>query len=84
MSLEKLKKALKEEKLIFGIKETIKNIKNGNAKTVFLASNCSDSIKEQIRHYAKLGDFEIMELGVPDSEIGMLCKKLHSISVLSF
>lgn len=80
MSLSELKKALKEKNLVFGCKRTLKNLRLGKCKKVFLASNCPEKIKEDIKSY----DAEIVELKEPSAEIALICKRPHGISVLSF
>jgi len=84
MSVELLKKALKEEKCVFGLNETEKNIKLGKAKTVFLASDCKVQAREKIHHYKKLGSLNVVELDIKGQEVGALSKKQFSIAVLSF
>lgn len=84
MSLEKLKKALKEEqKLIFGSKETLKNIKLGRVKIVFLANNCPEEVRDSIIYYSKISKIEVIELNLPNDELAMVCKKNYPISVIS-
>ncbi len=79
MSLDELKNALKEKNLVFGTERTLKNLKLGKVKKVFLASNCLDKIREEVKSY----DIEVIELKEPSSEIALICKRPHSISVLS-
>ncbi len=81
MSIAKLKKALKEQKVIFGTQRTLKNIKIGYTKVVFLASNCQETIKKEIKSYKNI---EIIELKIPNDEVAMICKRPHNISVLSY
>ncbi|MBT6402319.1 50S ribosomal protein L30e, partial [Candidatus Woesearchaeota archaeon] len=54
MSLQDLKDAMKTQKLVFGARQAIKNLKNGKTKVIFLANNCGEDIQESIDHYAKL------------------------------
>lgn len=79
MSLEKLRKAIKEEKIIYGTERTLKNLRLGKTKTVFLSGNCPDSIKEKIKKYKT----EIIELAETSEELALICKRPHSITVLS-
>ena len=51
MNVVRLKKELKGGKAVFGIERTIKNIKLGKTKTVFLAKNCPERFKEKIKLY---------------------------------
>ena len=82
--VEDLKQALKEKEMVLGTKETIKGLKQGKLSKVFLASNCPNHVKEDIKHYAKLANAEVEELKIPDDEVGLLCKKQFSVSVLSY
>lgn len=82
-SIEEIKKALKS-KAIVGKKEVLKNLKIGKIKKVLLASNCPKDLKKDIEHYAKLTKTEIIELDIPNDEIGVLAKRLYSISVLGY
>lgn len=82
--MDELKKALKEKELVFGTKATLRSLRQGKAKHVLVAANCPKETKEEIKHNAKLTKAEVTELGLPDSEIGMICKKRFSVSVLSY
>ena len=82
MSLKELKKVL-TEKVIIGSEETIKKLKQGKTKKVFLASNCREDVKARIKRYAQLGNIEIYELEETNRELGTLCKKSYAISVIS-
>jgi len=79
MSIAKLREALKGGKVVFGLEKTLKNLKLGKVKTVFLSSNCSDEMREEIKNY----DVEVIELSEPSDEIALICKRPHAISVLS-
>jgi len=82
--IENLQKALKEDKLIFGTKESLKAIKLGKVKEVFLAKNIDESVKEEVEKYAKIEGIKVNILGKDNSELGALCKKPFSISVLCY
>lgn len=84
MSIAELKKALKEKTITFGSKKTLKMLKNGKAKKVFLASNCPEETREAVEHYAKLNKIDVIKLGIPNDEIGLTCKKAFGISVLCY
>ena len=84
MSLEELRKALKEKTLAYGSKEAIQNLRNGKAKAVLISSNCSKIIKSTLERYSKLSGAKVIELKQPSSELALLCKRGHPISVLSY
>ncbi|MFH1332033.1 MAG: ribosomal L7Ae/L30e/S12e/Gadd45 family protein [archaeon] len=82
--MDELRIALKEATITFGTEKTIKRMKNGNVKKVFLASNCPENVRKKIDHYSKLGKIETIKLDIPNDEIGLICKKPFSISVLCY
>ncbi|RME55351.1 hypothetical protein D6777_00825 [Candidatus Woesearchaeota archaeon] len=84
MSLNELKSAIKEQKLTYGTRETLKKLKNSEAKVVFLASNAPQDVVETVLHYASLSDVKVIELDIPDEEVGILCKRRHPVAVLSY
>lgn len=83
MSIKKLREVLSKGKVTFGAKETIKNIKNGKVKTVFLASNCPSETKEDLNQYKKYNKTEIIQLDQPSDELMLICKKNFPVTVLS-
>jgi large subunit ribosomal protein L30e len=84
MSLVSLRKALKEQKLIYGSKETIKNLKRGIVKEVFLASNAQQKIKDDINYYSKIANIKVNELRQNSEELAIICKKNFLVSVISY
>jgi len=84
MSLVSLKKALKEQKLTYGANVTIKNIKRGVVKEVFLASNTPKKIKDDLKYYSKIADITVSELKQNGEELAIICKKNFLVSVVSY
>ena len=81
--LDALKKALTDKKMIYGSNETIKALKQGKVKEVFVSSNCPKNVLSDLDYYAKLSGATVTKLDITDKEIGLICKKHFSISVLS-
>ena len=81
-AITEIPKLAKEDKLFIGKDLTLKNLKTGKVKKVFLSSNCPVETIEDIKHYAELAKVDTEILDIPNDEIGVLCKKLFSISVL--
>ena len=79
-----LKKLIQTEKVIFGTDRTLKNLKLGKVKKVLVASNCVETVNKSLKHYAKLSNVEFIKLGYANDELGLICKKPFSISVLGF
>ena len=82
--IEDIKKALKTEKTIIGTKEVVKNLKLGKVKKVYLTSNAPKDVKESIKRFASLAEAEVVQLRYANDELGALCKKPFSISILGF
>lgn len=79
MSLSKLKAVLKSKDVVYGTDKTLKNLKLGKTKTVFLAKNCHKDTKEKIMCY----DVEVIEIDMDSNELALVCKRPHFITVLS-
>jgi ribosomal protein L30E len=84
MTIEDLKKSLKENKLIFGADRTLKLLKNGKVSKIFLSSNCAPEIRENLKHLAKISNVNVTELKETKEEIGSVCKKSFSISIACY
>jgi len=84
MSLPKLRDALKNQRLIYGTRETLRNLKLGKVKAVFLAKDCSETVKNSIIYYSKLKKIDIIQMEHGGKEIAQLCKKNFPVSVLSY
>ena len=80
MSLERLRKEIEQSKPIFGFRRAIKNIKLGKTKTVFLAGNCPKEFMDGVKSY----NVEVIQLKEDNTEIALICKRPHFISVISF
>ena len=83
MSAEEIKKGIESGKVVMGLKETIKNMKLGKISKVFLSNNCPESAKKDIETYSKMSEATFEVLDRSNEEMGIICKKPFSISVLS-
>ncbi len=77
-----LKKNLKTKRLVFGTKETIKNLKLGKLEKVFVTSNCPNGIKQDVTYYSAHCGAIVEQLSIPNEELGIICKKQFSISLV--
>ena len=73
-----------DHKPIIGTERILKNLKTGKLKKILVASNCREQIKKDINYYAKLADVKVIQLDIPNDEVGLVCKKPFSISVLGY
>ena len=89
MSLPKLKKdietALKSGKYKFGVKDTIRSARIGDAKLIVLANNVPERFQGDIEHYAKTSDVPIIHFEGSSKELGEeVCGRLHFVSAIAF
>jgi large subunit ribosomal protein L30e len=80
--IAEIKKLTKEKKLVIGADETKKGLKTGKFAKVYLAANCSDTMREDIARYASLGGVDVVDTKLQNTELGDICKKPYSISVM--
>lgn len=79
---EEIRKLLAQKKIIIGAERTIKELKRGGIAKVYASQNCAPAAKADLAHYCKIAGIELVELPATSAELGILCKKPFSISVL--
>ena len=77
-----IKTAIKQKKLCIGTKSVLANLKTGKLARVYLASNASADVAEDIARLAEMCSAEVIRLQIPNEEIGTVCKKSFSVSAL--
>ncbi len=77
-----LKEDLKKKKAIFGSDVNTKQLLNGKLSKLYLASNCKD--KDTFLSLAQKANVEVTILAENNKELGTLCKKPFSLSVIGF
>ncbi|HLD86979.1 MAG TPA: ribosomal L7Ae/L30e/S12e/Gadd45 family protein [Candidatus Nanoarchaeia archaeon] len=83
LTVAELKKTLKGENVVIGTQRTLKELKRGSIERVFVTSNCPPQVEQDIDYYTGLGQVEKVKLSMPNEELGVICKKPFSISVVS-
>ena len=78
-----IKKIIKAKNFVVGTERTIKNLKLGKVEKVIISSNCSERVLDDLSYYAGLSKAETVKVNYPNEELGVICKKPFSISVLS-
>lgn len=81
-AVDDIKKAIEKEKVIFGTERVLKGLKKGEIDTVYVTVNAPDEVKEDVAHYSGLSGAKVVDMKQPNDELGALCKKPFSISVL--
>lgn len=80
--ISEIKKLLDSESLIIGSERALKALRANELKKIYLATNPKVEVKEDILAYANLANVEIVELDIPNDELGVACKKPFAISVI--
>ena len=83
MKIDDIKKALDAKKLVIGTDKTLKNLKFGKTAKVYISNNCPKTLHEDIKRASKIAKIEFNILNKSNEELGIVCKKPYSISVLS-
>jgi large subunit ribosomal protein L30e len=73
----------KTGKIQFGASSALKNVKTKKAKLILLASNCPQSVREDIEYYCKLSEIPVSVYKGESSDLGALCGKPFDVSVLT-
>ncbi len=81
-ALTELRKHVQSAKFVIGTAEVIKLLKHNKLAKIFVAANSLASVKDDLKHYGTMSDCEIVELQIPNDELGVLCKKPFSIAVV--
>lgn len=82
ISSAELKKIVASDSIIIGKDETLKGLRTGSLKQVFLAGNCAEEDEELIRHLAQGNNVPVVKLSQSNEDLGLICKKAFHISVL--
>ena len=79
----KIKKALDEEKVIIGTKQVMEGLREGTIKEVYVSVNCPTEVLKDVEQLASISAIEIINLKQANDELGVVCKKPFSISVMA-
>lgn len=80
---EEIRKILGSDKLLLGRDEVIKNVKKGKILKVYVSANCPKDLIEDLQRYSNINAFDILNTNIPNYELGTVCKKPFSISVMA-
>lgn len=78
-----IRKLITSKKLIVGSDRALKLLKQDKLSRILLSSGCSERIKSEIKHLARMQKLEVSILKYSNEELGTICKKPFPISVLS-
>ncbi len=77
-----IRKLQEQKKLVLGSQRTLKLIRKGKIKKVYLASNAPVCVKSDIAHFNKVSPLEIVELSMPVEELGTVCKRPFCVATI--
>ena len=60
--ISEIRKLLKAKGIVIGTERTLKNLKLGKVKKIYLSSNCSEKTSKTIKHYSKLSKTSVVKL----------------------
>ena len=83
ISSAEIKKMVKSGGIVIGTERAVRSLKLGKIQKVFLSSNCPAKVERDINYYAGLSGAEAHKLDYQNDELGVICKKPFSISVLA-
>jgi len=73
----------KTGKIQFGAHSALKNAKAKKAKLIIVASNCPESMREEIEYYCRLSKIPVSIYKGSNLDLGAICGKPFQISVLT-
>ena len=73
----------KTGKIQIGASSALASAKSKKAKLILLASNCPQSIREDIEYYCKLSEVPVSIFKGDSSDLGALCGKPFDVSALT-
>ena len=77
-----IKKLIESDKAVLGADESLKLLRQGKLKKLYISSNCSEQVHEDAQRYCDLSGTECVPIAQTNEEIGVLCRKPFSISVV--
>jgi len=81
--IQEIKKALEKKVLVIGTNETLTLLRKNQLKKVFYTKNTRKEIKDDLQHFCSLNEVDCNEVDMFNDELGVICKKPFSISVVA-
>jgi large subunit ribosomal protein L30e len=82
ISTDQLRKLIEDKKVTIGTAATTRLLKADGIKRVLVAKNADQVTREAVGRYKAIAPIEVEELPVPNDELGVICKKPFSISII--
>jgi large subunit ribosomal protein L30e len=74
--------AIKQKRVLFGYRQSIKEIKSGKPELIVIAKNIPENLRKEIEHNAKIFNLKMEVFEGSSKDLGALCGKPFPISTL--
>lgn len=81
-TVDEIRKILANQKVVIGTNQVVKKLKQGSLSKVIIAANCPEITKKDIMHFTNISKVELININVPNSELGIICKKPFFVSAI--
>jgi large subunit ribosomal protein L30e len=78
----KLALVMKSGKAVLGYKSTLKSLRKGNLKAIFVSSNTPSIVKAEINYYSLLANTMVYHYVGNNIDLGSACGRYHRVAVL--
>jgi large subunit ribosomal protein L30e len=75
--------AVRTGRVSFGANSAIQNAQSGKTKLIILASNCPQSLREDVEYYCKLSGVPLVTYKGTSLDLAGICGKPFTVSALS-
>ena len=73
---------MKSGKAVLGYKQTLKSLRKGLLKAIFVAHNTPSIIKAEVNYYSVLSNTHIYHYTWNNIDLGSACGKYHRVAIL--
>lgn len=78
----KLALVMKSGKSVLGYSSTLKALRKGNLKVIFVSSNTPSIVKAKINYYSLLANTMVYHYAGNNIDLGSACGRYHRVAVL--
>jgi large subunit ribosomal protein L30e len=78
----KLALVMKSGKAVLGYKSTMKALRKGNLKAIFVAANTPSIVKAEIYYYSLLASTNVYPYVGNNIDLGSACGRYHRVAIL--
>lgn len=78
----KLALVMKSGKAVLGYKSTLKALRKGTLKAIFIAHNTPSIVKAEVNYYSVLANCHVYNYVGNNVDLGSACGKYHRVAIL--